>query len=282
MPEIARYPEKLDLIETLNIRINERTLSKCTIPLHWHEYFELELFLSGSGKSVINHQSYPCESGTLFLLSPLDSHSYTIASEQADMLNVAFNMQCLEDIYLPEFLTMKSYTAIKLSEQDILWMSTIIRKMNAESQGSKFLNKKYISKLLACLLIEVIRLHKENTVDKNITLPESIQNAMQYMHLHFRETINLHDIADSAGLSSNHLSEKFHQYVGVTYKTYLIKLRLDYAVRLIEITETSISELSFFCGFNSSAYFHRVFKSKFGISPYQYRKNSRNKQKTDG
>lgn len=45
-----------------------------TIPLHWHEFYELSYVVSGKGEHRLNGSSYPLSSGTIFLLTPADFH----------------------------------------------------------------------------------------------------------------------------------------------------------------------------------------------------------------
>jgi AraC-like DNA-binding protein len=48
------------------------------------------------------------------------------------------------------------------------------------------------------------------------------------------------------------------------------------AKRLLETTDHTVSEIEVQCGFNTSGHFSRVFKAETGISPLDYRHQSRN------
>ena len=43
-------------------------------PVHGHDYFELELVVSGSGRQWLNGEALSMEPGCLYLLSPADYH----------------------------------------------------------------------------------------------------------------------------------------------------------------------------------------------------------------
>ena len=51
--------------------------------------------------------------------------------------------------------------------------------------------------------------------------------------------------------------------------------RLEEARNLLTHSEKSLAEISNYLCFSSQAYFQNVFKKKFGITPTQYRKDSR-------
>lgn len=45
-----------------------------TYPLHWHNYFEIEIIVEGAGAYIFNGKSYPISKGDAFLLTPVDFH----------------------------------------------------------------------------------------------------------------------------------------------------------------------------------------------------------------
>ena len=54
---------------------------------------------------------------------------------------------------------------------------------------------------------------------------------------------------------------------------YRTELLIMNAQRMLAATELSISEIAERLGFGSETYFRRIFKSKVGISPREFRKN---------
>ena len=66
----------------------------------------------------------------------------------------------------------------------------------------------------------------------------------------------------------------FRKYTGVSPAAYLSGLRLEHAAELLKSPECSITETAFRCGFSNLAYFSRVFRQKYGLSPREYRHNS--------
>jgi AraC-like DNA-binding protein len=82
-------------------------------------------------------------------------------------------------------------------------------------------------------------------------------------------------LAAAVNFSPNHLSSLFHESVGVTIKTYINNLKLDYALKLIETTAYNISEIAWSCGFQDAAYFAKIFKKRFNISPAEVRNGLR-------
>ena len=53
---------------------------------------------------------------------------------------------------------------------------------------------------------------------------------------------------------------------------YILNIRINNAVSLLETTDYNVTEISAFVGYDNPLYFSRVFKEKKGISPSIYRK----------
>jgi len=68
------------------------------------------------------------------------------------------------------------------------------------------------------------------------------------------------------------MSSLFVKESGINFKEYLSTIRLDYARKLLEFSDMSVTDICFESGFNDYANFERSFKRKYNISPRQHRK----------
>lgn len=272
MPTLIRHPEKKYINPMYNMSVIQKYMFPDKTPLHWHEFYEIELFLSGEGISVMNGSEYNIMRGRLFFMTPVDIHSYTL-SKTSETINISFTSNAIEDMGITEKLSANGGAAFILSEDETEWIFAMAKKLRREARGDEFMNKKYISQLMGCIMIEILR--KINTKQDYKSTPDSIQSAVQYIYLHFRENLDLDTVAAQTGLSRNHFSEKFHRYMNSTFKEFLTRVRLDYAVKLLLYTDISVSDVSYFSGFNSVSYFLRAFKKSFETSPLVYRKKNK-------
>ena len=96
---------------------------------------------------------------------------------------------------------------------------------------------------------------------------------IEYIEEHYMDEVKLKDCADVACISTGAFSRFFKQHTGKTLSDYVIDVRLGHACRdLIESSET-ISQISFNCGYNNISNFNRIFRSKKGCSPTEFRAN---------
>ncbi|NLZ50695.1 MAG: helix-turn-helix transcriptional regulator [Rikenellaceae bacterium] len=101
---------------------------------------------------------------------------------------------------------------------------------------------------------------------------ERIMKVKKFIHEHFTEEITLAQVADVAGMSASSFSRYFHLATGRTLRDYLIDSRLGKASRLLMSTDLNISEICYSCGFNNLSNFNRIFKSRRGSTPREFRK----------
>lgn len=98
-----------------------------------------------------------------------------------------------------------------------------------------------------------------------------IQKVKQYVLAHYADQVSLGDLASLAGMTPSAFSRFFRQQTGRTVKDYLIEVRLGNAARMLVNTQSGISEICYSCGFNNLSNFNRLFKSKRGYSPRDFR-----------
>lgn len=78
-------------------------------------------------------------------------------------------------------------------------------------------------------------------------------------------------ISDKFGISENYFSYLFKKEVSENFSTYLERLRMAKAKEIILETDTSLSTLYQYLGYNNAASFRRAFKKNYGVSPKEMR-----------
>ena len=101
---------------------------------------------------------------------------------------------------------------------------------------------------------------------------DSIQHALRYMRRNFCEPISIEALAAMHNLSPSYFRTIFKKHTGSSPIDYVIDLRVNYAAQLLLGSNLSVQEISEMTGFQSQAYFSRIFKRKLGLTPTEYRK----------
>ena len=106
-------------------------------------------------------------------------------------------------------------------------------------------------------------------------MSKDIFQCIQYISKHTNEPLRVNDVADYIGKSRSYITRKFQTELGFGISAFIMKCKLEEAKNLLSFTNKSLSEISNYLCFSSQAYFQNVFKKNYGITPLQYRENTR-------
>ena len=85
------------------------------------------------------------------------------------------------------------------------------------------------------------------------------------------------ELAEQFNISGRHFSRLMQQYYGMSYTEKVNEVRCNFAKEMLENSDATITEVCERSGFQSYAYFGRVFRKLNGMSPSEYRKANRKK-----
>lgn len=150
---------------------------------------------------------------------------------------------------------------------------------NQEIETSLHIVRNY----LEVFFLSILRL--STATDKqaadNHTYNEIVSTVISFLSNNLHTHISLDDLADNIGYSQSYLSKNFHRATGTSITSYLINLRVDHAKILLANEALSIQDIATQTGFSSLQYFSKVFKSKTGYSPSEFRKSIEIHQRYD-
>ncbi len=97
-----------------------------------------------------------------------------------------------------------------------------------------------------------------------------VKQAISYMEQHYREKLQLTDVAEKVYVSHWHLSKLLNS-TGKSFSDVLNEIRIENAKELMEDSSLHIADISDRVGFSDTAHFSRVFKKYTGMSANEYR-----------
>lgn len=233
------------------------------VDIHWHEFYEIELILEGAGTYNIDGIDYEIEKGALFYMSPSSFHHINF-TENTRLINFMFTLEVCDLEFLCGIFDSAPHIFMKLHDSDIDVIHTLAKDLVSTA------SVKYQSVMLNCILGKIQSLHTSRSAPlKN----SQLQYAVLYIQNHFKESITLKEAAEIAGYSPNYFGNKFKEYMGVTFKEYIMELQFSLAEKMLRKTNLSISEICYICGFRDFSNFMLYFKKRNGITPGQFRDN---------
>lgn len=253
-----------------HLNIEKHLVSEDCSP-HGHNYFEIELILSGTGIYSVNGTDYDVQTYNVFLSTPADFHQIQPESE-IHLLNLSFNEEILNDSMIVSLSSKKVMRAYAFDSATLALLRSAFELLIEEHR----IQGRCINLLCEYILEFLIR--NNSTKHISSSAPETlsgIKKALLYLEMHFKEDITLATLANQAGFHPTYFSELFHQTTGETYKERLNALRIRHAKTLLK-NGYSVSNACYESGFGSLSNFLTVFKQTYNMTPTQY-KNSLHK-----
>ena len=130
-------------------------------------------------------------------------------------------------------------------------------------------------------LIGHLYLFFDSLVRSSVPVAQTSSGKLQDIHVHtaiefversYRDDITVADMAGSTGLNASYFGKVFKEATGKTPQRYLIGYRMAKAAELLKLTSMSVAEVGAEVGYPNQLHFSRAFKSVYGLSPRDWRK----------
>jgi AraC-like DNA-binding protein len=272
--------EKVPVLENSSFAMEVVTGKEIVCNYHYHPELEFTLVISGSGKVLIGTQWYTFTSGHLALIGSNVPHLYAFIPDnqgcnQTNVIKLSSNFIHGPVEYIPEFSEIKEL--LKKAQSGIIFpydkdFKHLFEEIfNSQSFEQFFLVCKLLDKLTKLKYETILSVNHLEEEIQNIPNVKAIENAISFMQKNYKKKITLQDTANAAGMEVESFRKFFKKTIRMSFTDYLLELRLVVACKLLNESKLNIIEIAEMSGFNNLANFNRIFKSKKGLSPKEYR-----------
>jgi AraC-like DNA-binding protein len=256
---------------------------------HHHPEYELVLILKGRGKRMIGDHIDRFEPKDLILLGSFLPHEYLCDKEYTEhsegFKGKAIVYQFLRDFLGPHFFEVPENRNLK-------------RILDESYRGLSFYGKTRDS-IIALMensfdldgterlhaLLSIFRIMGKTREYNMLSSPgfmkpfhnqgdEPIQKAIEYIVQHFQEEVSMKDMLLITNMSNSAFCKMFKKSCRMTFKEYLLNMRIGYACNLLTDDTHNISQIAYTCGFENISNFNRQFKKIKNITPSQFQKKA--------
>ena len=236
------------------------------VPIHWHDYYEFVYVTEGEATHRCNGQDVRVAPGSAMLLGPTDFHGYSTRP--------GGRLRCFNLAIDPHFMEQRltgAATELQLagawSTPDLSDAAGLVEQIWSESTSPDPGSTLMLESLLLCVLIKLARL--QTAADPTSARPSDhgIRRALYYLERHFRDPLSLADVAGQAHMSPNHFSERFHDFTGSPFQTYLQHRRLRFARSLLRSSDLPVGDAARAAGLHDPSHFARAYRQLFGHPP---------------
>lgn len=237
---------------------------------HWHDFYELEIIVSGSGIYEINGRERRVGVGDAYLVTPEDYHR--LEAYDMEIYTICFNSTSVDRAIIDRIAGCPIDMIVKFPPDQYSYISKLLSMMEREFGSASRDREKALRDLLEYVLICFLR-SPELTGGRKARLSSTVMQAVAYIKRNFKSNLTLTDVAYQVSVSPNYFGTLFKNEMGVTFSRYLMLTRLRCASNLLRERDMTIEEVAYASGFSSPSYFSESFRKEYGASPRQRRED---------
>jgi AraC family transcriptional regulator len=114
-------------------------------------------------------------------------------------------------------------------------------------------------------------------MEQRISTKEDYQKrvniVIEYINNHLNKDIDLDILAEKSNFSKWHFQRMMKAYLGEPIGTYIMRVRVETAAKLLRYSEMSVSEIAYQVGYDVPSSLSKAFRLFYNISPNEYRNN---------
>lgn len=251
-----------------NMDISHKTFTDGT-NLHWHDFYEMELVVEGSGTYFVNGTEYALKRGSVYFVTPVDFHKI---EGSFTLYNIAFNDTMLSEEVMNLIRAANCTTMVQFDE-DFDLVEKAAEKLLSEFTKDAPLKAQAERTLLELIVIAFLR-RSDISLNDQSRSDLAVMRAVAYIKFNFKNKLTLAEVAEAVELTPNYLGEIFSKKMGVSFNQYLMQTRLNYAKNLLVRGGLAVQEVAALAGFSSQTYFSDCFKREFGVSPSEIKRGN--------
>ncbi|MEX0313390.1 MAG: helix-turn-helix domain-containing protein, partial [Allomuricauda sp.] len=102
---------------------------------------------------------------------------------------------------------------------------------------------------------------------------QKLNKVVEYIHNHLDEKIEIKTLAELSHFSPYHFHRITRALLREPIGSYISRIRLETAAKMIRYSESSIEQISYHVGYETPSSLTKAFRQHFGTTPSNYRKN---------
>lgn len=254
---------------------------------HKHDYVEAIYVLKGSITNIINGEEIVLNKGDLLFLNCHASHGVKACNINDIAVNfiikpVFFDTALAmmeEKNYITNFIidTLRNDTTkgqfLLFKTDNILPITNILENLIYSIITDKSFDEQSINKKLMGLLFMYLSNHTSALKEHSKVNYEEVMSKiiLKYIDTNYKNA-SLYEISEQLNSSISQISRFIKIRFGKNFKELLQEKRFQVAVKLLEETNLSVSDIVLNIGYENNSYFHRKFRETYHVSPAEYRK----------
>ncbi len=228
---------------------------------------------------------YDFQEGSLFFMSP----NQVFSLENSECIygwGLYFHPDLIKGTSLDKAISKYTYfkydtnEALHLSDEEKQILTIVVDGIQKEiNRPIDKHSKSVIVSGLELLLNHCMRFYDRQFIIRAVINKPVVDEIEEFLFRYFQSNLpqkkglpTVQNLADMVNLSPNYLSDLLKKETGKTTQEHIHYYLLDKAKSLLLNSNKTVNEIAYTLGFDYPQYFSKIFKSKIGYTPSQFRK----------
>jgi AraC-type DNA-binding domain-containing proteins len=249
---------------------------------HFHDNYEMFLFIHGHAEAFVEQSRYILEPGSLLIFNNQEIHkACNLGTAPYERILIHFHpsfiqpllvcntnlLACFEN-HQPGVHNVALLSPLKIKEYCTI-ADKLIFLLNNNVYGKDILTLTYLAELLIIINDIFYNTKKANPEP----LSGVLSDIMSYIDSNLSTSLSLEGIAKHLAIDKYYLSHLFKKQTGSSLYHYILTKKISLAKKLL-IGGYTVMDTCYYAGFNDYNNFFRTFKKYTGYSPGEYKKSS--------
>lgn len=252
---------------------------------HKHNFFEIVYVEQGSGYQCINEHEFAYQPGNVFLLPPLDCHSFRI-EEKSRFYFIRFTDHYFlnngEFSDSRDWFDRLSYILANYNKVpgDIIRMDrerTFIIQTIKSIYQEYVTGDRYSGSIITGAMFSILNILARNIEKHYVAQANEVDRRFGEILRFINTRISDHGLlripalSERFGISSTYFSEYFKKHAGVSLAEYITKSKLKLVETKVLHTDLSLKEIAFQLNFTDSSHLSNSFKKAYGMTIKEFK-----------
>ncbi len=255
---------------------------------HKHDFFELVYVCEGKAEHIFENKTVIIQKGDFFLINLHSPHQYrSIGIDSSfSVINCLFLPQFIDealkdtrsfqdilDRYLPQYggSRFDESPTQKIFHDENGFVGVIIQNILSEFEEKKMGYADVIRNLMMTLILFLVRREVPSICSPT---EQTVQDIKTYIGRNYMHPLQLSHICRKMNFSVPYISALFQRECGITFREYLIRVRIEKSCQLLRNTKMTVQEIASCVGYTDPAFFYKTFRREMFLTPDEYRRKN--------
>ncbi|WP_456271147.1 AraC family transcriptional regulator [Bacillus sp. AK031] len=253
-------------------------------PKHKHNYIEFNYVFNGQLNQTVGKEQLTLKKGELLFLNQHIEHEIKACGEEDIVINFIIQPEFFSFIFsylttenmISNFLVNSLFNQTQNGQylyfavSEIESIQELIMKIISEIMKPALMSEATIKLYMGLLIVELIKYSDKVKYKEDFEKHQVVVDSLKYIDEYYK-CASLYELAGRLNQPHYFISKKIKRATSFTFKELLQEKRLNVARDLLENTSLPVTSVIEEVGYDNISYFYRVFKSKYGYTPKQFR-----------